>query len=67
MPAPVWFGEAVAEADGATLTAARVLDECRSGLTAAEGLGRPELAAADGLGWSALSSELVLIVAELNC
>lgn len=71
VPAAVWCGESVAEADdgadGATLTRDRVLDASRSGLVATDGLGRPEPAAAEGLERSALSSGLALSVAPVSC
>jgi hypothetical protein len=67
VPAAVWCVEAVAEADGVTLAADRVLDASRSGLAGADGLGRPESAGAEGLGRSALSSGLALSVASVSC
>jgi hypothetical protein len=67
VPAAVWCVEAVAEADGVTLAADRVLDASRSGLVGADGLGRPESAGAEGLGRSALSSGLALSVASVSC
>ena len=74
VPAAVWLGDGVAD-DLATLTPDRGPDASRSGLAAAEGLGRSVLAAADGLGRSvaeglgrsAASSGLTLSAAPDSC